>query len=1161
MKIKKLLVGALAAVTMASAVGVSNTPVFAAEAEAVSTVDYSSVSHIKAYPDKSLKEETHFDFNGISYAYDESSDTYFALAISSPHLVKYLVIYSHMFDKVVDCSQLDLSVYTNVIRLVINANNPEPYYEMMKGLTKEFSLYLTGQLIFNEHVKDLNIRNLYSVPAYYVSSDMIEPENLGYLSESTIDAVYNYRFTNNNFWAYNTGSFDEYAITNADGTALTMNIASESDLMFDLDVFYPYEGYKVNVPYLGASGFNQVEDLTNDGLVKNKMSHFIRSIDSKVQTFYFDYDGFLGNDFSASTNTFVIKHYDGQSFLNSNFEELVLFNDYDDYTFTDFKGAKTIRFVSPDETGGVVWNGVGKNINYIQNIETILVPEEFAETHYSILINDADLGPKVQTYDESTYQVPTRSSFLSDNGTVYEVEDQSLLLADLEADIAVMTEAGKTPTADTPVDLQIAAFYNSDNTTEPDTGDDNGNEGDTGNSGSTDTGNDDVTGDVVFGDESEFTTGVHTMGSLIYSSSRDLEEILKIAGNFAVWNDGELGDHSEYRVVLHEQLGRLGVTLYDSENNIVKSVSFYIKQVDSTYGEFIYVELFGTTRGVLLVDIDENRTTDINELYDFVLGNAINASYVEETNVEDFTFAEANIKEVDSYYTHAVAEQNFVINTQVICQDYELLTDMDNIEVTIAKVINPDDDIEDAESEYSIKYIEKIYVPASVNGPAIPHCIKEMLLYKNGKLSNEEIVVTYSHGSNINTEDYSFYCYITLPDGVRYIHKIEVEMIDIPYQVGFCLFEDGTLAAVTPYQAGTTKEELSIAVNSFVKDVLEIAEPNVVLADKVLNDTSLNTGSTYADNKTLVTLMSGVASLAYSTEDNPVDNSALKEGYNAMTNLYFTDNYDVNDVVKAIGNKILLKEGIIVDTKYTVKVTVFDTIIAWEFYIGEDKVHSTQTSYHIVKDSTVGNFIYASAFEFKTGMLLLEKGNTNDFQDIYAAVIDRCHYTMTPPTTDTILDLTKIGKTIVREVHQLGDFNYYNVETTVYVVDIDNEVADTVTEIITPVNPNPDQGGNTGDSGNSGDSGNTGNQGGNTGDSGNTGEQPDDGKDETPDDGKDTIDDIKDKVNDWFEDFKTKFEENKAVKAATIAFGCITGILLIYGIYVIFKKLFKWLGR
>ena len=47
--------------------------------------------------------------------------------------------------------------------------------------------------------------------------------------------------------------------------------------------------------------------------------------------------------------------------------------------------------------------------------------------------------------------------------------------------------------------------------------------------------------------------------------------------------------------------------------------------------------------------------------------------------------------------------------------------------------------------------------------------------------------------------------------------------------------------------------------------------------------------------------------------DKPVDDSATKQGYNSMTSLYFTDNYDVNDVVKAIGNKLLLKEGVQVD--------------------------------------------------------------------------------------------------------------------------------------------------------------------------------------------------------------------------------------------------------
>ena len=171
---------------------------------------------------------------------------------------------------------------------------------------------------------------------------------------------------------------------------------------------------------------------------------------------------------------------------------------------------------------------------------------------------------------------------------------------------------------------------------------------------------------------------------------------------------------------------------------------------------------------------------------------------------------------------------------------------------------------------------------------------------------------------------------------------------------------------------------------------------------------------------------------------------------------------------------------------------------------------------------------------------LLEKGNENSFADVYTQVIKSGNYTIEDPTTDKTLDLTNEGKLIVREIHQLGDFNYYNFETTVYVVDFENEVEDSQTEIVTPT-PNPGDGSNQ------------------IPDDGENNQTPDDGKDETPDDGK--LDEIKDKLDDWFEDFKAKVEENKALKAATIAFGCITGILLLYGIYVIFKKLFRWLGR
>lgn len=1167
MKIKKLLVGALAAVTMASAVGVSNTPVFAAENEAVvASINYGSISCITPFPDESLKEETSFEHNGINYGFVEAEDKYYAYAIASPHEVRYLAVYSHLFDKEVDYSQLDFSTYTNVIKVIINANNPNMFYSYLTSLTKEFDLYLTGQFMFNEYVKELNIRGLYHVCPYYGNSEVLE--SIEHLNGSKIDAVYNYRF-GNNYWAYNTSTFDDAGITNDEGTALKMQtITDTSELRFDLEDFNPYDGYKVNVPYLGASGWNEVDDMTNDGLIKDKIVHFIRTIDSKVETLYLDIDGFKSNNMMFDCKRLVLPYYDGQSFLNSSFDELVLINNYEDHNFTDFQHAKTIRFVSPESGGGYVWKSVGKNVNYIQEIEKILIPQEYAESHYQMLIDDTDLGPKVELYDESTYTMPTRSSFLSSNGNIYEVEDQSLLLADLEADIAVMTSAGVTPTTDTPVDLQIAAYYESlGNITEPDTGDN-------GDAGNTEDGND----EIVFEDESEFTTGLQTIGTLMYASDRDLEEIVKIASNFMVWNDGELSDPSEYTVKCNIIGGRLSITLYQGET-IAKAVNINIDQVDGTYGEFIYVELFGTTRGVLLTDLDETRTTSINALYDYVMENAVNASEFNDVEIEDYSFAEANMQVVDSYYKHAVAGSYFQTSTTLMTQDYDLINNPEFTEVKTTGIINPDDDVEDAESEYEVKYIEVIYTPTTLNGKAFPYVL-EGLVTKDGEVVTEDVTVSVATGPSItNKEDYSITLFVHLPDGCRYEHDITVKILSGKRSVGYVVFDDGSVVAITHCNSNPTAATLNTEINKFLTETLNIATPNFEIPeDQSFGTTKTYTGYTYGDGKELSIVNSGVGVLKFSTADKPVDDSPLKQGYNAASIIYFTDNYSINDVVKAIGNKILFKEGIQVDTEYRVESIIYDGTIQWTFYIGEDKVHSCQSSYHIVKDSTVGNFIYARAFEFKTGVLLLEKGNTNDFQDVYTQVIERCLYTITTPTTNTTLDLSKEGDVVVREVHELGDFNFYNVETTVYVVDMDSEVENTNTEIITPVNPNPDQGGNqggnTGDSGNSGDSGNTGNQGGNTGgsgntgnqggntgDSGNTGEQPGAGKDETPDDDKDTIDDIKDKVNNWFEDFKTKFEENKAVKAATIAFGCITGILLIYGIYVIFKKLFKWLGR
>lgn len=1129
MNIKKIMLGALAAATMATSIGVANTPVFAAEEnEAVAvSYNYNSILCITPFPDASLRDATYFEHNGIMYTLGDTDNKYHAYPVNSPSEVRYLAVYSHLFDKEVDYSQLDFSFYSNVIKVIINANNPNMLYTYLTGLTKEFDLYLTGQFKFNPYVKDLNIKGLYHVCPYYGNSESLA--TIEHLKGSTIDAVYCYRF-GNNYWAYNTSTFDNAEITNADGTVLTMQtITDTKDLRFDLEDFMPYEGYTVNVPYLGASGWNEVEDMTNDGLIQDKINHFIRSIDNKVETLYLDIDDFDSSNMLFSCKRLVLPHYDGQSFLNSSFDEIVLVNDYDDsYNFNSFQKAKTIRFVSPKNGGGTVWNGIGKNVNYIQNIEKILIPEKYAQSHYSMLVNDEDLGPKVELYDESTYTMPTRSSFLSTNGNIYEVEDQSLLLADLEADIAVMTSAGVTPTTDTPVDIQIAAYY-ATNPETPDTGD-QGSNGDTGN---TEDGND----EIVFEDESEWTTGVQTIGTLMYASDKDLDEIVKLASNFMVWEDGELGDPTEYDIICNIIGGRLSITL-KQDDQIVKSVNINIEHVPAEYGEFIYVELFGTGRGILLTDIDESRTTNMNNLYDYVMSNAVNASEFNDVEIEDYSFAEEKISYVDSYYKHAVAGKYFETKTTLITQDFDLLQDTTNFELTTTGIINPDDEAEDAETDYDVKYISAIYAPTTMNAKIIPYLLEELLVTKDGQPVTDDISVSVTYNSALsNNEDYSFRMYVRLPDDCRYEKEVNVKVLDGTSNVGYVVFEDGSIVAVYHINAEHTVETLTNQINRFLSETLKMENPNIVIpTDTNLGSTKTYTGFTYGEDKELTVIHSGVAALNYSTADRPVDDTVFKEGYNAMTNLYFTDNYNVNDVVKAIGNKLLLKEGVQVSSDYRVESTVYKDTIAWTFYINDVKVYSCQASYHIVKDSTVGNFIYADAFQFHTGIVLLEKGNENSFADVYTQVIKSSNYTLEDPTTTKTLDLSNEGQLIVREIHQLADRNYYNFETTFYVVDFDSEVEDSQTEIVTPT-PNPGEGGN---------------QGGNN-------QTPDDGKDETPDDGK--LDEIKDKLDNWFEDFKAKVEENKALKAATIAFGCITGILLIYGIYVIFKKLFRWLGR
>ena len=133
-----------------------------------------------------------------------------------------------------------------------------------------------------------------------------------------------------------------------------------------------------------------------------------------------------------------------------------------------------------------------------------------------------------------------------------------------------------------------------------------------------------------------------------------------------------------------------------------------------------------------------------------------------------------------------------------------------------------------------------------------------------------------------------------------------------------------------------------------------------------------------------------------------------------------------------------------------------------------------------------------------------------DINDVMIDIVPRFRGLMSPFATETVVDFTKSGSTDVDGIYHVGNGSYYEYEFNVEICNLESTIR--TNDVV--VNGNGPVG-------------------------------------ET----------VSDKLNDFFDDFKVKFEENKAFKAATIALGSITGILLLWGIYAIFRKLFKWLRR
>lgn len=610
--------------------------------------------------------------------------------------------------------------------------------------------------------------------------------------------------------------------------------------------------------------------------------------------------------------------------------------------------------------------------------------------------------------------------------------------------------------------------------------------------------------ELVFEDESDYIEGYKVAGSILYSGDYELEDILNVISKYILWQDGTMltkGYEVEYEITVD---GRLRTEIYIDDERVA-SLESPIKKIASTLGDFIYL---GLHQGRSALIIDKDNETPVEQVAEYALRHYTSVESIGKLEVED--------DKVSGYFKHMYAENLLVIDMNVITTDLSKIDDADNATIEYEQVICPDDDIEDPESEYNVKTIKEIYIPKNMNAIYLPSIVSEVLVTYNGELTYEYLQFSSASGYIDNQSDYSFTMIGHLPNDIKYKHEVPVKLLTTTEKVAYVVLEDDTVIAVLVHGVLENEEALVKHAEAFLTNTLKVSTPKVTLSEEVnLNTTDTFFGSTYKEDKELVVVSSGVAVLTFSTPANPVDDSQLHKGYELMTNIIFTDNYTVEQAVQLLGKHIVLFNGMRVESGYTLDVIISKDTITFTVYTNDFMVTRITTNYKVVSDSEVGPFVYAASGTKSVIVVEQNKDTKTTINDLYEYVLTTYGGAKEVEVLNTDLTYAALGDDRAYEVYEHINSNYYNFDTEIIVTTFEEEAKETEADkhiVITTEKPT-------------------------------------------------VMDEIKDKVDEWVDGFKDKFENNETFRTISMLLGAVLGILLIWGIIKIFKKLFRWLGR
>lgn len=406
------------------------------------------------------------------------------------------------------------------------------------------------------------------------------------------------------------------------------------------------------------------------------------------------------------------------------------------------------------------------------------------------------------------------------------------------------------------------------------------------------------------------------------------------------------------------------------------------------------------------------------------------------------------------------------------------------------------------------KDITTIYTPESVDGSRLMSVMRDFLCTVDGQPYNDYGFAIGTNSGRTNKEDYTFNAWTKIGN-YQYDENIQVKIINFQFDIGFVVFEDGDIAVIFNSNKNYDNNQIETAIKSFLTSQSLNAESLVMPEDEI--DLTNTYNATY-DGGDIYIVNSGV-NVDFSSSNQAVDQSELKQGFVALERVIYTKGYSMEDAIRALGKNILLKDGKLYTEDFSAEYTTKENskYVDVVFKNGET-VLLTKTFYFEEVESEY-DYIFAHAFHFDYGYLVIDKQSKNPeytINDVMIDIVPRFRGLLKPFETEVVIDFTKKGSTDIAGIYQVGNGSYYEYEFNVEVCNVESAIR--TNEVIVDGN------GPVGES-------------------------------------------ISDKLNDVFADFKTRFEENKAFKAVTIALGTLTAIILFWGIYMIFKKIIKWLRK